>query len=117
MVQRRHERTQTVDVAAGTAQQRRTSATTAAQKAETLNSVSDRTTTCALKMASQNRKERCITMTRKEMITKCVEDQIARGITKEESKDFQIKARLKGYAGCKPMSYSDCRRWYEEVFE
>ena len=56
-------------------------------------------------------------MTRKEMITKCVEDQIARGITKEENKDFQIKARLKGYAGCKPMSYSDCRRWYEEVFE
>lgn len=57
MVKRRYERTQTVDVAAGTAQQRRTSATTAAQKAETLNSVSDRTTTCALKMASHTERK------------------------------------------------------------
>ena len=56
-------------------------------------------------------------MTRKEMITKCVEDQIARGIIKEDNKQFQIKARMKGYAGIKAMSYSECLSWYESTFK
>lgn len=53
-------------------------------------------------------------MTRKEMITACVEDQIARGIVKEENKAMQIKARL---TGSFKMSYSDCVRWYNDVFK
>lgn len=55
-------------------------------------------------------------MTRKEMITKCVEQQIERGITKEENKAFQIKVRLNGGCGLKRMSYSDCKRWYDACF-
>ena len=35
-------------------------------------------------------------MTRKEMITACVEDKIARGIVKAENKAMQIKKRLTG---------------------
>ena len=34
-------------------------------------------------------------MTRLEMITRCVEDQIARGIVKEENKKRQIALRMK----------------------
>lgn len=56
-------------------------------------------------------------MTRKELITKCVEDQIARGIVKLESKEMQIRARLKGMGGCKPMSKAECESWYKSVFE
>ena len=52
-------------------------------------------------------------MTRKEMITACIEDQVARGIVKPERKEFQIKARLTG--GFR-MSYSECKRWYDDVF-
>lgn len=54
-------------------------------------------------------------MTRKEMITICVESQIEKGIVKPENKEFQIKARLKGYAGCKPMSLRECQNWYNAV--
>lgn len=56
-------------------------------------------------------------MTRKEMITACIEKQIENGIVKPERKEFQIKARLKGYAGCKAMSKSECIEWYKSVFE
>lgn len=52
-------------------------------------------------------------MTRKEMITACVEDQIARGIIKADKKEKQIKARLTGSI---KMSWNDCQRWYNEVF-
>jgi hypothetical protein len=55
-------------------------------------------------------------MTRKEMITKCVENQIERGICKEEDKAIQIKARLKGMYGIKVMSKRDCENWYKSVF-
>lgn len=48
-------------------------------------------------------------MTRKEMITACIEDQIKRGIIKAENKEMQIKAR-------KNMSYSACVNWYNSVF-
>ena len=55
-------------------------------------------------------------MTRKEMITACVEDQIARGIVKAENKSMQIKKRLNGSGYIKAMSKAECEIWYNEVF-
>lgn len=55
-------------------------------------------------------------MTRKNMITACIDNQIERGIIKEEEREFLIKCHLKGYAGCKPMNFTACERWYNEVF-
>lgn len=55
-------------------------------------------------------------MTRKELITLCVEDQIKRGIVKAENKALQIKARLVGMYGIKPMSKEQCENWYKETF-
>lgn len=52
-------------------------------------------------------------MTRKEMITACIENQIERGIIKAENKEKQIKSRL---TGSYKMSWSDCKRWYGSVF-
>lgn len=51
-------------------------------------------------------------MTRKEMITICVEDQIKRGIVKAENKTMQINRRLKGTFA---MSKSECESWYKAV--
>ncbi len=55
-------------------------------------------------------------MTRKEMITKCVEEQIKSGIVKAENKALQIKARLNGKYGIKPMSKTECQAWYNALF-
>lgn len=55
-------------------------------------------------------------MTRKEMIAACIDDQITRGIVKAEQRELQIKWHLKGYAGCKGMSKSECQRWYDAMF-
>ena len=55
-------------------------------------------------------------MTRKEMITACVEDQIARGIVKAENKAMQIKKRLNGSGYIKAMRKDECEIWYNEVF-
>lgn len=55
-------------------------------------------------------------MTRKNMITACIDNQIERGIIKEEERELQIKWRLKGFAGSKPMNFTACERWYNEVF-
>jgi len=55
-------------------------------------------------------------MTRKEMIAACVDDQIKRGIIREETRALQIRARLKGYAGVKAMSATQCREWYRATF-
>lgn len=55
-------------------------------------------------------------MTRKEMITACVDDQIARGIVKAENRVKQIKVRLNGSGYIKAMSKSDCENWYKEIF-
>lgn len=55
-------------------------------------------------------------MTRKEMITKCVEDQIKRGIVKEENKERQIKVRLNGGCGLPAMGKTECESWYNEIF-
>ena len=51
-------------------------------------------------------------MTRKEMITICVDDQIKRGIVKAENRAKQIKSRLTGQF---KMSLSQCEKWYNEV--
>lgn len=52
-------------------------------------------------------------MTRKELISACVDDQIKRGIVKPENRAMQIKKRLTGtYA----MGKADCERWYKSVF-
>lgn len=56
-------------------------------------------------------------MTRKQMITKCVEAQIVNGVVKEENKDLQIKARLNGRGLVKAMNKSECEKWYKECFE
>ena len=55
-------------------------------------------------------------MTRKELITKCVEEQIKKGIVKSENKALQIKARLVGMYGIKAMSKRECENWYNSVF-
>jgi hypothetical protein len=55
-------------------------------------------------------------MTRKEMITKCVEEQIKKGIVKVENKTLHIKARLIGMYGIKPMSKTECQNWYNSLF-
>lgn len=52
-------------------------------------------------------------MTRKEMITACVEDQIKRGIVKAENKKMHIQNRLTGRFS---MSKSECESWYNAVF-
>ena len=62
------------------------------------------------------KKDEVIKMTRKEMITACVEDQIARGIVKAENKAMQIKKRLVGSGYIKAMSKAERERWYNEVF-
>lgn len=53
-------------------------------------------------------------MTRKEMITACVDDQIKRGIVKAENREMQIKSRLKGSFA---MSFTQCLNWYNDVFK
>lgn len=56
-------------------------------------------------------------MTRKEMITKCVENQVERGMVRPENKSRQIAARLNGSGYIKAMSKAACERWYKELFE
>lgn len=54
-------------------------------------------------------------MTKKEMITKCVENQIERGVIKAENKEMQIKARLR--SGLCYMTLEEAQEWYNEVFK
>jgi hypothetical protein len=56
-------------------------------------------------------------MTRKEMITFCVEYQIERGIVKAENKAMQIRTRLKGTGLIKAMSKAECEEWYNETLK
>lgn len=49
-------------------------------------------------------------MTKKEMITACVDDQVKRGIIKEEEKEIIIKMQMKS------RGWSSCERWYNDVF-
>lgn len=55
-------------------------------------------------------------MTRKEMITKCVDNQIERGIVKAENRAMQIKSRLFGKGYVKALSKAECEKWYISVF-
>lgn len=55
-------------------------------------------------------------MTRKEMITACVNDQIKRGVIKADNRAMQIKSRLNGLGCCKAMSKTDCEIWYNAIF-
>ena len=56
-------------------------------------------------------------MTRRELLTACVEYQIAIGVVKPEYKEKQIKWRLNGYGGIEAMSKADCESWYKKVLE
>ena len=55
-------------------------------------------------------------MTRKEMITACVDNQIKRGIIKYKGRKMQIEKRLNGSGYVKAMSKAECRKWYDAVF-
>lgn len=55
------------------------------------------------------------TLTRKEMISACVDNQIERGIVYPENREMQIKNRLKGGYGLRAMSWSECKSWYDSV--
>lgn len=51
-------------------------------------------------------------MTRKELATLLVEDQIKRGVVKIENKEAQIKSKLKGFGSyIKPMSKTELVRY------
>ena len=52
-------------------------------------------------------------MTRKELITACIDDQVKRGIIKAEDREMQIKKRL---VGAFAMGKAECERWYNTVF-
>lgn len=56
-------------------------------------------------------------MTRKELITYCIDDQIRRGVISPESRSRQIKARLVGNRLFMAMSKAECERWYRSVKE
>ena len=56
-------------------------------------------------------------MTRKEMITYCIDDQIKRGIVKAANRTMQINARLNGKYGVKAMSKAECEIWYNETLK
>lgn len=55
-------------------------------------------------------------MTRKEMIIKCVDKQIEKGIINATYRTSQIKSRLYGNWNIKPMSKTECEKWYNELF-
>ena len=55
-------------------------------------------------------------MTRKEMITACVDDQIKRGIINAENRALHINTHLKGKGYVKAMSKTECQKWYDVVF-
>ena len=55
-------------------------------------------------------------MTRKEMITAIVDEQIKRGIVDKSMRATQIHYRLNGIGFAKPMSYADCVKVYEGYF-
>ena len=56
-------------------------------------------------------------MSRKELISVCVDNQIARGIIKAENRDMQISVRLNGRGLVKPMSKAECEAWYNDVMK
>ena len=55
-------------------------------------------------------------MTKKQYIAAIVDDQIKRGIIPANSREFQIKCRLKGIGMLRPMSLTDCKKAYDGYF-
>lgn len=55
-------------------------------------------------------------MTRKELITTCVDNQIEGSIVKAQNRTNQIRYPLKDGAGLKAMSLSQCQSWCNSVF-
>ena len=53
-------------------------------------------------------------MTRKQLITACVDFQIQRGIVRLENRTMQIKVRL---TGAYSMSKKECENWYNEMLK
>lgn len=57
-------------------------------------------------------------MTRKQLITACVENQIEKGIVKKENKEKEINAKLNGVGNwLKPMNKAQCTSWYNDLFK
>lgn len=55
-------------------------------------------------------------MTIRELVSACVDDQIKRGIVKPEKREFQINVRVKGGCGVSRMTKREAVAWYEDVF-
>lgn len=53
-------------------------------------------------------------MTKKEMIEKCVDNQIERGIIRKESRKIQISSRMK--PGGHYMTLIEVEEWYNSIF-
>lgn len=56
-------------------------------------------------------------MTRKQLISACVDYQIEKGFVKKENREKQIKIRLNGMGYQKAMRKADCQRWYDALFK
>ena len=69
----------------------------------------------ARKGNTRNKRKKEKTMTRKELISYCVDAQIAHNVVKAENRNMHINAYLFGYYGVKKMSKADCERWYKEI--
>lgn len=56
-------------------------------------------------------------MTRKEMITACVDDAIKKGVVTAESRTMLIKTLLNGNGCFKAWSKAECERMYTAFFK
>lgn len=57
-------------------------------------------------------------MTKKQIITKCVEEKIKRGSIKKENRKKEIDARLNGIGNwLKPMNKNEYTSWYDDLFK
>lgn len=56
-------------------------------------------------------------MTKRQLAETIVDDQIKRGIVKQENRDFQINSRLKGLGALKPMSKNELIKGAESVLK
>ena len=64
---------------------------------------------------NRNKRKKEKKMTRKELISYCVDAQIAHNVVKAENRNMYINAYLFGYYGVKKMSKADCEKWYKEI--
>ena len=69
----------------------------------------------ARKGNTRNKRKKEKKMTRKELISYCVDAQIAHNVVKAENRNMYINAYLFGYYGVKKMSKADCEKWYKEI--